>query len=261
MNSRTICFSISTLAILATCVSAMATDVFGSSTRNEAALIGILYDLKQDQKRQAINEDFQTLLGDFMRDGWNEDVLNRFYRATRPLYTTQVFVPLFGADHAPKAFGVEDIMEPRQWVIHYKGQVRPPTPGTYRFVGMSDDLLAVAVDGKTVLLAEHGGSRLKDHGWRDAPRDQMRTSSGPSVAGDWFPVGAGEIIDLDVLIGERPGGEFGAWLMIQTQGTGYERDSEGKEILPAFQLGECDVPASERCGRKSKPDELWSGVQ
>lgn len=237
------------------------TGVFGSSTRNEASLIGILYDLKQDQKRHQVNEDFQTLLGDFIREGWNEDILNRFYRATRPLYTTQVFVPLFGADHAPQAFGVEDIMQPRQWVIHYKGQIRPPHAGTYRFVGMADDLIAVAVNGKTLLIAEHGGSKLKNHGWRDAPRDQIKTSSGSSVAGDWFTVLADEIVDLDVIIGERPGGEFGAWLMIQQQGADYARNSDGKEILPAFQLGECDIPSSEKCGRKAKPDELWSGVQ
>ncbi len=238
-----------------------AADYFGSTERREAALIGILYDLKQDQERRPKNADFQELLGRFVREGWEEEILNDYYRATRPLYTTQVFVPIIGADTAPRAFGVEDIIRPRQWVVHYKGQVRPPHAGTFRFVGLSDDLLAVAVNGKTVLIGEHGGSRLKNHGWREAPRDQIRTGSGLAVAGDWFTAREGEVIDLDVVIGERPGGQFAAWLMIQQQDVVYGKDADGKDILPVFQLAPAEVPGREACARPAQPDELWSGVQ
>lgn len=249
------------LILLASLVTgARAADYFGSSERQEAALIGILYDLKQDQERRPKNAGFQELLGRFVREGWEESILNAYYRATRPLYTTQIFVPLIGADTAPRAFGVEDIIRPRQWVIHYKGQVRPPQAGTYRFVGLSDDLLAVAVNGKTVMIGEHGGSRLKNHGWRDAPRDQIRTGSGLAVAGDWFTVQNGEVIDLDVVIGERPGGQFAAWLMIQQQGVTYGKDADGKDILPVFQLAPAEVPGRESCARPARPEELWSGV-
>ena len=236
-------------------------DYFGSTERREAALIGILYDLKQDQERRPKNVNFQELLGQFVREGWDEDILNNYYRASRPLYTTQLFVPEIGADTAPRAFGVEDIIRPRQWVIHYKGQVRPPHAGTFRFVGLADDLLAAAVNGKTVLIGEHGGSRLKKHGWRDAPRDQITTTTGPAVAGDWFTVQEGEVIDLDIIIGERPGGVFAAWLMIQQQGVSYGKDGSGKDILPVFQLVASELPPRETCARPARPEELWSGVQ
>ena len=242
-------------------LSASAQNFLGSRQRDETALIGILYDLKQDQRRDSKVEDFQSLLGRFVRDGWKEELLNEFYRATRPLYTTQIVVPLMNADLAPRAFGVEELVQPRNWVIHYRGQVRPPHAGTYRFVGLADDIVAVAVNGKTVLIAEHEGSKLKDHGWRVAERDQARTRSGPAIAGDWFEVGNGEIIDLDIIIGERPGGQFGAVLMIEEQGTAYEKNDEGKNILPAFQLSDQNIPGTEPNLRRAKSDELWSGVR
>ena len=235
---------------------------FGSKNRSETALIGILYDLKQDQKHKPKIENFCALMGKFVREGWDEGLLNEFYRATRPLYTTQVFIPLMNADYAPRAFGVQDIMKPRQWVVHYKGQVAPPHAGTFRFAGLSDDLLAVAVNGKTVLVAEHPGSKLKDHGWRYAPRDVIKTPSGPAISGDWFSVGEGRAIDLDVVIGERPGGQFGAWLLIEEQGVNYEKDRSGKPVLPVFQLTDFAVPTDRSpLARKSKPGELWKGVQ
>jgi hypothetical protein len=43
-------------------------------------------------------------------------------------------------------------VQPSNWIIHYKGQVSPPSAGTYRFWGTADDLIAVAVNGKTELV-------------------------------------------------------------------------------------------------------------
>lgn len=234
--------------------------VFGATTRSEAALIGILYDLKQDQKHKPKNEQYLELIFGFLREGWDEGILNEFYRATRPLYTTQVFIPLMNADEAPRSFGVQDIMQPRMWVVHYKGQVSPPHPGTFRFVGNSDDILAVAVNGKTELIAEYPKWRSHNHGWREAPRDGMGTPVGPAVSGDWFTVKEGQVIDLDIIIGEYPGGRFGAWLMIEEQGVTYEKNSQGKPILPVFQLSDSAIPNGENpLARKSRPDELWKG--
>ena len=235
---------------------------FGSTTRSEAALIGILYDLKQDQQHKPKNEEYVEIMGRFVREGWDEGILNEFYRVTRPLYTTQVFIPLMAADEAPRAFGVQDIMQPRYWVVHYKGQVSPPHAGTFRFVGMSDDILAVAVNGKTELIAEWKASRLPNHGWRDAPRDGIETPMGPAVSGDWFTVKKGQVIDLDIIVGEYPGVTFGAWLLIEEQGATYEKDSQGKPILPIFQLSDYPIPDGRNpLARKSRPDELWKGNQ
>ncbi|MFZ4777343.1 MAG: hypothetical protein ACOYM3_18400 [Terrimicrobiaceae bacterium] len=114
------------------------TSVFGSRQVSESALIGILYDLKQSQEKEPIHMDTETygeIVDEFLSKGWDESVLNRYFRAARPLYTTQIFIPLINADAAPRAFGVEKIVKPSFWLIHYKGQVVAPCDGTWRFWG------------------------------------------------------------------------------------------------------------------------------
>ena len=46
---------------------------------------------------------------------------------------------------------------------------------------------------------------------------------------------------MDVLIGEWPGGDFKAWLMIEKEGAQYEKDGKGTPILPIFKLAAGDV--------------------
>ena len=88
---------------------------FGSNEASSAAMVGILYDLKQDQARKPMKmniPEYGKLVDEFIASGWDEGVLNRYFRAARPLYTTQVFIPLISAGAAPKAFGVETIVKP-----------------------------------------------------------------------------------------------------------------------------------------------------
>src|SRR5947207_1711318 len=85
---------------------------FGSDKASEAALIGTLYDLKQNQKLQPQKEEYMGVVARFLRQNWNETILNDFYRVAKPLYTTEVFIPTMSADFAPKAFGAEKIIKP-----------------------------------------------------------------------------------------------------------------------------------------------------
>lgn len=235
-------------------------NVFGSEKKSEAALIGILYDLKQNQKREPQNVKYVELIGTFIREGWDEGILNRFFRVTKPLYTTQIFIPTMGANFAPKAFNAEKEVKPSAWVIHYKGQVSPPHAGTFRFVGLADDFVAVAVNGKTVMVGEHPGSQLENDGWRNDPRQGPQTPSGKAVCGDWITLKEGEVVDLDVMIGERPGGQFGAWLMVEEQGVTYPPGP----VLPVFQLAAHPLPEESRDVPKAsaaKPEELWKCYQ
>ena len=53
---------------------------FGSAEASSAALIGILYDLKQDQARKPMKMDipaYGRLVDEFISKGWDESVLNR----------------------------------------------------------------------------------------------------------------------------------------------------------------------------------------
>jgi hypothetical protein len=219
--------------------------VFGQETQSEAALIGVLYDLKQRQDHEPTDvdpNDYTDIVHEFLSKDWDEAVLNRYYRVSKPLYTTQIFIPNMDADEAPKAFGAEKMVEPSRWIIHYKGQVSPPSAGTYRFWGIADDAMAVAVNGKTVLIACRLDMKMNELTWKPSGRDGAQAADGLLRPGDWMDLKEGEIIDLDVIIGERPGGSFNAFLMVEKRGTAYEHDARGNPILPIFQVGAYDTP-------------------
>lgn len=213
--------------------------VFGRNERKGATLIGIFYDLKQTQQREPIPEyarRYTTSLDEFLVAGFDEALLNRFFRAALPLYTTQFAIPLMNANGAPKAFGVEAMVKPSYWVVHYKGQVAPPTDGTYRFVGNFDDLLIVAINRKVVLDGSRPDTRFPVLAWKD-PADK-----GPRVAanemsryGDWVNLKAGQPVDIDILIGERPGGQFRGVILYEKKGETYPRNERGEIVLPLFQ--------------------------
>jgi hypothetical protein len=214
-----------------------------------------MYDLKQNPKHQPSGEDNDTytnVVDEFLTKHWDEAVLNRYYRVSRPLYTTQVFVPDMAADEAPKAFGAEKMVRPSLWIIHYKGQVSAPSPGIYRFWGCADDALAVAVNGKTELVGCRPDMIMPRNGWKQTDPDGAQASDDPLHPGDWFTVGAKDIIDLDVIIGERPGGLFNAFLMIEKQGETYQSDGLGHSIYPIFQVAPYDTPVIDDVGVEPK---------
>ncbi|HEY5792712.1 MAG TPA: hypothetical protein VIS74_05395, partial [Chthoniobacterales bacterium] len=196
---------------------------------------------------------------------WNESVLENYYRASQPLYTTQIFIPSMGADAAPKAFGVGKIVQPRLWMAHYKGQVVPPSAGKWRFWGMADNLLCVAVNGKIVLISNLGGARIPGVPWKPPePPGQLFGKQSRLTAGDWMEMRAGEPFDLDVLIGEIPGGRFASFLLIEKQGEAYETVN-GYPAYPIFQLAPFDTPPPKDplapCPRFARDGPVWKGVQ
>ena len=216
--------------------------IFGSRTQSDAGLIGIIYDLKQTQKRTPIDEKYTDIVKEFLENNWDESVLNRYFRAVQPIYATQVFIPLMPADAAPAAFGVEKIIRPSRWVIHYKGQVSPPEDGTYRFLCYADDLILAAVDGKVVCQGS------MDDSWIESVSPLQAAKGGPGIGngqlrigGDWVDMKKDVPVDLDVLIGERPGGSFCAFLLYEKKGEVYPQ-KDGRTIYPAFQLAPGTTP-------------------
>lgn len=261
---RWVLSAVAALALVQAAAKAEQSAVFGKEHSSEAALIGILYDFKQNQKRQSTGfnvENYPRVIEEFLEKGWSESVLNRYFRATRPLYTTQIYIPLMGAGEAPKAFDMEKVIKPSAWVIYYKGQVSPPEDGNYRFLGYSDDLLAVAVNGKTVCI----GARMELPAWKVPPGGGPfvpATSMGLTY-GDWIPLKKDEPIDLDVLIGERPGGGFCAFLLYEKQGEKYPVNEQGVPMYPIFQLAPYNTPVpSPGEGTPFSPsDKIWKGHQ
>ncbi len=209
--------------------------------------MGVMYDFKQfpDHKptNVGVDQGYCNIITEFINKGWDESVLNRYYRVSRPLFTTQVFVPNMNADNAPKAFGAEKLVKPTAWLIEYKGQVSAPEAGSYRFWGCADDVMAVAIDGKTELVAHHYLTNLSAVKWHQPPPNiGAQAADDFLVPGDWFNMNAGQIVDLDIIISERPGGLFNAFVMIEKQGGTYARDAQGHPILPIFQVAPYDTP-------------------
>jgi hypothetical protein len=243
------------------------TTAFGTLQQtSESALVGIFYDFKQDPQRKPTGvspERYPKILAQFLQAGWHEHALAGYFRAPRPIYATQIYVPWMNADQAPRAFGVEKLVQPSRWIIHYKGQVLPPENGTYRFVGYSDDLIMVRVNEQEVLVATHSQSAVEGYSWKptgdagkNLPDSNLRT-------GSWFEARTDKPIDLDVIVGERPGGQFSAYLLIEKQGVAYKTNSRGLPLLPLFRLA--DDPPPKKLSRND-PDfmpggPIWKGVQ
>ncbi len=243
---------------------ARAQETFGThESHGEAALIGIFYDLKQTQQRKPTGislDDYDKIVSDFINKKWDEAVLGPYFRTVRSLYTTQIFIPLFSAGEAPKAFDVQGIVQPRMWLAHYKGQVSPPEDGTYRFVGYGDDICAVAVDEKTVLVA----ALFNVPGWKAPDSPKISIDRGRHLtAGDWITLKKDQIIDLDVIIGERPGGTFGAFLLYEKQGVTYPQSDTHEPMLPVFQLARHEMPSydAKLAPSFSVPAVPWTGHQ
>jgi len=217
-----------------------ATQAFGVKERSDASLIGILYDLKQTQDRSKTGMTvnlYSQVVDEFLSKKLDDSVMDRFYRVTQPLYATQFYIPIMNAKEAPKAFGAEKTVSPSMWLIHYKGQVVPPETGRFRFVSYADDWLAVAVNGETALVAARQDVKLTQTLWKSPEKAGMKAGNGNLKVGDWIDFKKGVPFDIDIMIGERPGGYFCAFLMIEKEGGSYEMTPDGKfPILPIFQV-------------------------
>lgn len=231
-------------------------DLFGSSTGAGNAFIGTLYDLKQTKRGEpsGIEEgQFIEIINSFVGSGFSESKLKRFFSAPKKKFTKAFMLPPMGAHEAPKAFGVENQVQPRLWVCHYKGQIAAPETGRYRFWGLGDDILSVRIGNKLVLDAcwfEHSGKLSR---WASDDENSRRfvcdTQFPPSsltgymrenaklVIGDWFTLKKGKKVDMEVLIGEFPGGLFLGRLLIEQQGVEYRMvasDGGMRPVLPIF---------------------------
>lgn len=239
---------------------------FGSRTRSTDSLIGILYDLKQTQdgKPTGMNiKGYNDFIDKFIASKWDEAVLNDYYRAPLPLYTTQVFVPLMPAANAPKAFGVADVVKPMFWLIHYKGQVSAPETGEWRFWGYGEEVCSVAINGANVLLSNWKEITTPTVGWKTHDDPGQPAANGRLRAGDWFRLEKGQVVDLDVLIGERGGGVFCAFLLIERRGATYP-SRNGAPVLPVFQLAPFATPQPESPKRGPvimQQGPVWQAVQ
>ncbi len=222
--------------------------LFGLRTSTKG-LKGTFYDLKQTPDRQPspINnlEKFVHELDLFLSGGWHESSLAKFFRSPVSLYASQIFVPRIFSIEAPKAFGVQNEVQPSYWMALYKGQVSPPESGTYHFVGGGDNILIVRLDGRIVLdrswdYQEKFGI---DRSWKALADYDYKFTDIPKgfAKGQAVALEAGKFYDMQIILGDDGGGTHFS-LLVEKQGVEYAKTPAGLPILPVFRMSSDPPP-------------------
>ena len=207
--------------------------------------VGNLYDLKQTPDRKPTgmtSPGYHHTIEDFVARDWDPSVLERYYKARKQLHTSAIFVPTLQSVIGPEAFGVESEVQPNMYAMWYKVTATPTEDGTYRFVGLADDILVVRANGHTVLDGSLTAVKSDLYGsekrYPILPgfRTTYHTENAGLYVGDPIQVKAGDPVSIDVLIGEEPGGQSLYFLFIQRMETTYPIQSNGSPLLPVFQL-------------------------
>ena len=240
--------------------------MFGGGFKRANVLEGTLYDLKQDPKGKALVSDRPERIAEMKKafgrldDSWRSAKahLDKTYRqAEKKLYTSNIFIHPLAAEEATKAFDCEKEIQAPGWLAYYEGWFAVPETGEYRFQGFADDMMAVAVDGTTALVAfwpgQRDGSAIPFRaGWY--PKDAHKTDGmqlrqpkelghlGARFKGSWLQLRRGQAYFIQVAISESHGGIFSSELLIERKGAKY---AQGKveDIIPYFMLE--PMPADE----------------
>lgn len=252
-------------------------DPFGLDDSSGNELVGTFYDLKQKPNRMPVpgmNEDrYAATLREFVDGSWDTDILEEFFQAPKKKFAISLMIPVMTASAAPQAFDVEKEVRPSYWVVHYKGEIVAPESGRFRFVGMGDDVLIVRAKRKVVLdacwpvitglqprgpgasSATYASSSRRIADWTSDAEETGRFPLANRVAhyGDWIKMRKGETIEVEVLIGESPGGEFSCSLLVEQDGQDYRKvnvpagtcggagggfryPGGSREVLPVFKM-------------------------
>ena len=218
----------------------------GDGKGGGSALEGTFYDLKQTRQGSPIAYNNNTTVGilnEFV-NSWNQDVLSKFYQSPTKLYASNFCLPKCKAEYAPIAYQCKDKCQPSHWVAVYRGKVKAPKTGTFRFCGTGDDTLCVRFNNELVLESGwtipstnvHAGGA--NPGWRQnvvngqVPElkgyeyitvPEMPTWSGTLgglAAGREINVQEGKTYPIEIMISEIPGGAFGFVLLMQEKVNG-----------------------------------------
>lgn len=192
------------------------------------------------------------LLKEFHNRKWDTRVFAPYFVPDTKLYTSSFYIPYTNASYAPEAYQCADRVQDGGWVCVYKGRVRAPKTGKFRFVGTGDDYIGVRFNNDVVLqagylipslfeepgVATHHLSGMQNPGapahkvWADVKAGKVPALAGQElvqvkgcdvwnrelgglVAGKVFSVKEGETYPIQIVISEVPGGAFGCMLLIE----------------------------------------------
>ncbi|MEM6822483.1 MAG: hypothetical protein AAF558_11150 [Verrucomicrobiota bacterium] len=223
--------------------------LFGFTEEFSGALEGTMVDFKQDEKGKATKmtpSKFKDTIYRFAnKSDWDVDKLAKdYFVVPQKLYATHFYIPHMKAEEAPKAFNVEDKVEPRMWMVVYKGSFASPKNGKFRFWGFADDVIVVRVNGKIEfdgsIDASRGGQSKVGVKFAKESRKHV-IANGNFLVGDWFSLKQGKLNEIEVLVAEVPGGHFSTYLFIEEEGEKYKKVQGDRPRLPVFQTVKADI--------------------
>lgn len=257
----------------------------GEENAGGSTLEGTFYDLKQTPSGAPTVMNAQIckqVLTEFNKSGWDKSILAKYYQAPTKLYTSCFYMPICRAEEAPYAYKVQDKVKASQWVAVYRGKVKAPKSGKFRFIGLGDDSLAVRFNKK--LVFDYGWSSVAtgqmiggNHTYRNSLTDNKgeprkffpysgcasdwNPNLGGLSSGDIFEVKAGETYPIEILISEVPGGYFGFVLLIEDMDSPpAKKDSTGSPIFQLFRTNFAEPNTEELYKNMKAPGDKRSDV-
>ncbi|MEI6081591.1 MAG: hypothetical protein WCR44_04075 [Verrucomicrobiota bacterium] len=157
------------------------------------------------------------VVNEFMRKDWDESILKKFYESKDPVTAFQFLIERASSKSALQAFGVEKEVKPSHFLIHYKGYVRAPKDGEFRFRGWSIGTLLIRFDNQNVFgRALFPFYDLTSFTFKntDNPGDKRLRAGGTTPPGKWFRVDAGKKYPIEILQ-EASENNFGTFILIE----------------------------------------------
>ncbi len=234
----------------------------GSGKAGGSALTGTFYDLKLTRSGAKTelyptggsnipNNKKHVLIGIYheFTKNWSKGVLEKYYKSPTQLYASNFYMPNCDAGYGPYAYQCDPKkVKPSAWVAVYRGNVKAPKSGKFRFVGTGDDLLCIRFNKKTVLEAgwsipskhKEGSAYAldlsfgnangqaykkaiesktdpdhKDYEYVPLPSGWTWNQVGGLTAGTVFEVQEGKTYPIEIMVSEGPGGRFGFAVLIE----------------------------------------------
>ncbi len=243
----------------------------GSSSRTDNAFEGRFWDFKRtpnggDSRLRDVsgNRQVLSLLSQFYNGGWNTTTFSPYCESRTRLYASCFYLPNCMDQEASNAYDPDGRMrlKPSRWVALYRARVQAPKSGRFRFVGAGDSVMAVRFDGRNVLAcgfhnlatAEWNGLHVISNPGALQGREIIDYQScdfwneqfGGFVAGEPFEVRAGEWYEMQVLVSEIGGGNFGFCLLIDDMDEeGGKTSEDGKPLFQLFRTSFIEPRAAE----------------
>ena len=235
-----------------------------------AGLVGSFYDLKINPKKKSTgldvpnSKEFREAIDAFIHGDWSQTKLDsRYYRCDTRLVSTMFMIPQMHTTVAPKSFEADANVGLENWMVVYRGRVKAPFSGEFRFVGYMADCLAVRFDGKLSLVSEHASFPLpRPTGSTVLYRAKFGGSSDIIRAGSWIKVEKGREYDIQVALVDAIPGIFRCFLMFEKKGAEYAAAGNMTEY-PVFRVDN-DYPApltgSQQFPPHSEEGEIFRAV-